>query len=86
MTVFAPWADQPPLRCLFLNNMVVDAHIGVFPHEQGVTQRVRISVTFGVQDDDTLNVGVDDLSRTVSYRACGAIGAPDCARRPCQAC
>lgn len=67
MTVFAPWADQPPLRCLFLNNMVVDAHIGVFPHEQGVTQRVRISVTFGVQDDDTLNVGVDDLSRTVSY-------------------
>ncbi|MFT8444433.1 MAG: dihydroneopterin aldolase [Acetobacter orientalis] len=67
MTVFAPWADQPPLRCLFLNNMVVNAHIGVFPHEQGVTQRVRISVTFGVQDDDTLNVGVDDLSRTVSY-------------------
>lgn len=67
MTVFAPWADQPPLRCLFLNNMVVDAHIGVFPHEQGVTQRVRISVIFGVQDDDTLNVGVDDLSRTVSY-------------------
>lgn len=67
MTVFAPWADQPPLRCLFLNNMVVDTHIGVFPHEQGVTQRVRISVTFGVQDDDTLNVGVDDLSRTVSY-------------------
>lgn len=67
MTVFAPWADQPPLRCLFLNNMVVDAHIGVFPHEQGVTQRVRISVTFGVQDDDTLNIGVDDLSRTVSY-------------------
>lgn len=67
MTVFAPWAEQPPLRCLFLNNMVVNAHIGVFPHEQGVTQRIRVSVTFGVQDDDTLDVGADDLSRTVSY-------------------
>mgnify|MGYP001360597786 CR=1 FL=1 len=67
MTVFAPWVEQPPLRCLFLNNMVVNAHIGVFPHEQGVTQRIRVSVTFGVQDDDTLDVGADDLSRTVSY-------------------
>lgn len=67
MTVFAPWGEQPPLRCLFLNNMVLDANIGVFPHEQGVTQRIRVSVSFGVQDDETLNVGVDDLSRTVSY-------------------
>lgn len=67
MTVFAPWGDEPPLRSLFLNNMVLDAHIGIFPHEQGVTQRIRVSVTFGVDDDDTQIIGVDDLSRTVSY-------------------
>lgn len=67
MAVFAPWADQPPLRCLFLKNMVLDAHIGVFPHEQGVTQRIRVSVHFGVDDRTDLVVGPDDLSRTVSY-------------------
>ncbi|PAL21928.1 dihydroneopterin aldolase [Acetobacter syzygii] len=67
MAVFAPWADQPPLRCLFLKNMVLDAHIGVFPHEQGVTQRIRVSVHFGVDDRTDLEVGPDDLSRTVSY-------------------
>ncbi|OUI96075.1 diguanylate cyclase [Acetobacter indonesiensis] len=67
MTVFAPWVDEPPLRCLFLNNMMLDAHIGVFPHEQGVTQRIRVSVAFGVLDREDLEVGADDLSRTVSY-------------------
>ncbi|KXV15544.1 diguanylate cyclase [Acetobacter malorum] len=67
MTIFAPWADQPPLRHLFLKNMVLDAHIGVFPHEQGVTQRIRVSVSFGVVDRNDLEVGADDLSRTVSY-------------------
>ncbi|MCX2560648.1 dihydroneopterin aldolase [Acetobacter farinalis] len=67
MTIFAPWADEPPLRHLFLKNMVLDAHIGVFPHEQGVTQRIRVSVSFGVLDRDDLEVGADDLSRTVSY-------------------
>ncbi|MFT9068497.1 MAG: dihydroneopterin aldolase [Acetobacter syzygii] len=67
MAVFAPWADQPPLRCLFLKNMVLDAYIGVFPHEQGVTQRIRVSVHFGVDDRTDLEVGPDDLSRTVSY-------------------
>ena len=67
MAVFAPWADRPPLRCLFLKNMVLDAHIGVFPHEQGVTQRIRVSVHYGVDDRTDLEVGPDDLSRTVSY-------------------
>lgn len=67
MAVFAPWTDQPPLRCLFLKNMVLDAHIGVFPHEQGVTQRIRVSVHYGVDDRTDLEVGPDDLSRTVSY-------------------
>ncbi len=67
MAVFAPWADQPPLRRLFIRNMILDANIGVFPHEQGVSQRIRVSVSFGVDDRTDLEIGVDDLSRTVSY-------------------
>ncbi|KDE21439.1 diguanylate cyclase [Acetobacter aceti 1023] len=67
MAVFAPWADQPPLRRLFIRNMILDANIGVFPHEQGVSQRIRVSVSFGVDDRTDLEVGADDLSRTVSY-------------------
>ncbi|ANA12651.1 MULTISPECIES: dihydroneopterin aldolase [Acetobacter] len=67
MAVFAPWADQPPLRRLFIRNMILDANIGVFPHEQGVSQRIRVSVSFGVDDRTDLEIGADDLSRTVSY-------------------
>jgi dihydroneopterin aldolase len=47
--------------------MVLQAAIGVCAHEQGVTQRVRVNISFGVQDEPGLAVGRDDLSRTVSY-------------------
>ncbi|MBO6042890.1 MAG: dihydroneopterin aldolase [Acetobacter sp.] len=67
MSIFAPWAEDPPLRCLFLRNMVLDAHIGVFPHEYGVTQRIRVSVCFGVEEAKCPEAYVDDLSSTVSY-------------------
>ncbi|MBQ5479289.1 MAG: dihydroneopterin aldolase, partial [Acetobacter sp.] len=67
MSIFAPWAEDPPLRCLFLRNMVLDAHIGVFPHEYGVTQRIRVSVCFGVEEAKSPEAYVDDLSSTVSY-------------------
>jgi dihydroneopterin aldolase len=67
MTILAPWPADLFRRRLFIRDMVVDAYIGVFPHEQGVTQRVRINVSFGVDDSRELAEGVDDLSRTVSY-------------------
>lgn len=67
MTILAPWPADMALRRLFIRDMIVDAYIGVFPHEQGVTQRVRINVSFGVDDSRELLEGVDDLSRTVSY-------------------
>ena len=67
MFVLPPWNEPEPLRCLFVRNMVLDAHIGVFEHEQGVTQRIRVNVAFGVADDVTQAVGADDLERTVSY-------------------
>jgi dihydroneopterin aldolase len=65
--MFPPWPDQPPLRRLFLRDIVLPAAIGVHPHEHGVFQRVRINISFGVQDEPGLAVGRDDLSRTVSY-------------------
>ncbi len=67
MSVFAPWVDDPPLRCLFLRNMLLDAHIGVFPHEYGVTQRIRVSVYFGIDEVKESETCVDDLRSTVSY-------------------
>ncbi|MBE7729702.1 dihydroneopterin aldolase [Komagataeibacter sp. FXV3] len=67
MSLLSPWNEPQPLRCLFVRNMVLDAHIGVFEHEQGVTQRIRVNVVFGVPDSATLDVGPDDLGRTVSY-------------------
>ena len=67
MSVFPPWNEPEHLRCLFVRNMVLDARIGVFEHEQGVTQRIRVNVMFGVPDSASLEVGADDLARTVSY-------------------
>ncbi|MCE2564453.1 dihydroneopterin aldolase [Komagataeibacter sp. FNDCF1] len=67
MSLLPPWNEPEPLRCLFVRNMVLDANIGVFAHEQGVTQRIRVNVAFGVVDGTTLDVGPDDLDRTVSY-------------------
>ncbi|OUJ12553.1 dihydroneopterin aldolase [Acetobacter sp. DsW_063] len=66
-TTLAPWPANLGLRRLFLKDMIVDAHIGVFPHEEGVSQKVRINVSFGVDDRRDLVEGADDLSRTVSY-------------------
>jgi len=67
MSFFAPWPSDPPLRVLSIRDMMIAAHIGVYPHEHGVTQRVRVNVSFGVADVAGLEVGRDDLSRTVSY-------------------
>ena len=67
MSLLPPWNDPEPLRCLFVRNMVLDARIGVFAHEQGVTQRIRVNVAFGVVDEAVAAAGADDLARTVSY-------------------
>ncbi|TLU73029.1 dihydroneopterin aldolase [Lichenicoccus roseus] len=67
MSLLPPWPDLPPLRRVFLRDMLVEATIGVHPHEHGVTQRVRLNIDFGIDDQPGLVVGRDDLSRTVSY-------------------
>lgn len=65
MTFFPSWPQDPPLRRIFVNNLVLPAHIGVYDFEHGVQQRVRINVSLGVVEAE--KTGPDDLSRTVSY-------------------
>ncbi len=69
MSVFPPWPQQPPLRRVFLRDLVTLARIGVHPHEEGTQQRVRVNIEFGVVDEAVGEGGIgrDDLSRTVSY-------------------
>jgi dihydroneopterin aldolase len=62
------------LRHVFLRDMVLPAAIGVYPHEHGRTQRIRINVDLSVTDDggnvagmSRPAVGRDDLSRVVDY-------------------
>ena len=42
----------PGVRHVFLRDVVLQASIGLYPHEHGVTQRVRINIDLGVEEDD----------------------------------
>jgi dihydroneopterin aldolase len=60
------------LRHMFLRDMVLNASIGVHPHEHASAQRVRINVDLGVEDDGAQplsrqRVGRDELARVVDY-------------------
>jgi len=60
------------LRHVFLRDMVLQARIGVHPPEHEATQRVRINVDLGVEDDGAralsrTGVGRDELTRVVDY-------------------
>ena len=54
----------PGVRRVFIRDMVLQAAIGVYPHEQGGTQRVRVNIDLAVRE-----TGVDDdrLGSVVSY-------------------
>jgi len=52
-------------RHVFLRDLVLQASIGIHPHERGTRQRVRINVDLGVAEDPA---GADDrLERVVDY-------------------
>jgi 7,8-dihydroneopterin aldolase/epimerase/oxygenase len=60
------------LRHMFLRDIVLNASIGVHPHEHAAAQRVRINVDLGVEDDGARPlsrqpVGRDELARVVDY-------------------
>ncbi len=60
------------LRHVFLRDMVLRASIGVHAAEHETTQRIRINVDLGVEDDGArpmsrTGVGRDELPRVVDY-------------------
>ena len=61
---------EPPLRRVFIRDMVLDARIGVYPEEKGGRQPIRINLSFEMRDDGLDHpdgVGPDDVSRVVDY-------------------
>jgi dihydroneopterin aldolase len=69
---------QRALRHVFLRDMVLPASIGVHAFEHEATQRIRINLDLGVEDDGAAPlsraapraaVGPDELSRVVDYEA-----------------
>jgi dihydroneopterin aldolase len=52
-------------RHILIRDLIVPCEIGVFPHEHGKTQRVRINATLALKDGS--HVIEDKLSATVSY-------------------
>ena len=59
-------------RRMFVRDLVLEARIGVYAHEQGRTQRIRVSLDMAVEDDGAANVsrpavGADELGRVVDY-------------------
>jgi dihydroneopterin aldolase len=67
------------LRHVFIRDLVLAAAIGVHAHERGSTQRIRLNIDLGVEDDGARSlsrtgtsragVGRDELSRVVDYGA-----------------
>ncbi len=54
----------PGVRLVFVRDMVLQAAIGVYPHEHGGTQRVRVNVELAVEET---GVGEDRLDSVYSY-------------------
>jgi dihydroneopterin aldolase len=49
---------------IFIDDMRVDAHVGIFPRERVAAQTLEISLTFGVPDAAAQN---DDIADTIRY-------------------
>ena len=63
-------ASVPPLRRVFIRDLVLDARIGVYPEEKGGRQPVRINISFEMRDDGLDHpdgIGPDDVTRVVDY-------------------
>ena len=70
MTLQAIASFDAALRHVFLRDMVLSASIGIYPHEHTASQRVRINVDLGVDNDAVIAgvaVGPDELARVVDY-------------------
>jgi 7,8-dihydroneopterin aldolase/epimerase/oxygenase len=52
-------------RRILIRDLIVPCEIGIFPHEHGRKQRVRVNIAFAIRDGD--RAVEDKLSATVSY-------------------
>ena len=58
------------LRHVFVRDLVLQASVGIYPHEHSDRQRVRVNIDLGVVDESGVAgvaVGPDELSRVVDY-------------------
>ena len=51
---------------IFIDDMRVDAHVGIFEREKAAPQSLEISLTFGVPDEAAQD---DDIDKTIRYDA-----------------
>lgn len=68
-TVIEPvqFADaRNALRHVFVRDLVLDAHIGVYSHEKAGPQRIRVNVDLAVWEKDVDGIG-DQLANVVCY-------------------
>ena len=49
---------------IFIEDMRVDAHVGIYARERVAAQTLDLSLTFGVPDEAAQN---DDIARTIDY-------------------
>jgi len=57
-------AKEAAMDFIFIDDMRVEAHVGIFPRERAATQTLEISLTFGVPDAAAAN---DDIADTIRY-------------------
>ena len=57
-------AKEAIMDFIFIDDMRVEAHVGIFPRERAATQTLEISLTFGVTDAAAEN---DDITDTIRY-------------------
>lgn len=57
-------AKEAIMDFIFIDDMRVEAHVGIFPRERATAQTLEISLTFGVPDAAAAN---DDISDTIRY-------------------
>jgi 7,8-dihydroneopterin aldolase/epimerase/oxygenase len=49
---------------IFIEEMRVEAHVGIYAREKAAPQALEISLTFGVPDEAALE---DDIAKTIDY-------------------
>ncbi len=63
-------APGPPLRRVFIRDLVLQARIGVYPEEKGGRQPIRVNISYEMRDDGVDHpdgIGPDAVARVVDY-------------------